>query len=226
VRTIAPSAALLTRFRIAEMLVFVDESGDPGMKQKTGTSLRFVIAAVLFVANDDAQACDDHINLVRQECFGDSPREFKFNKCCKDHRVKFLSAVTKFEFLYLGFVLNKALLYGPGFQYKEPFYKYTSKLLFENAKPYLSRATVVIDGSGNREFRQQLAKYLKSRINTDADVIKKVKTASSHSNNLLQLADMVCGAIARSYRSDKADRLLYRTLIKERELHMQVWPKK
>lgn len=208
------------------MLAFVDESGDSGMKQKTGTSLRFVIAAVVFLANDDAQACDDYIDVLRQECYGNEAREFKFNKCCKDHRVKFLNAVANFEFLYFAFVLNKQLLYGPGFQYKEPFYKYTSKLLFENAKSYLSHATVIIDGSGKREFRQQLATYLKSRVNTDADVIKKVKIASSHSNNLLQLADMVCGAVARSYRGDKEDRFLYRTLIKKRELHVQVWPKK
>ena len=203
------------------MLVFVDESGDSGMKQKDGSSLRFVIAAVVFIAN----LCDKSIDELRGKCFRNGTTEFKFNKCCRDYRVQFLEGVAEFEFLYFGFVLNKERLYGPGFQYKEPFYKYASKLLFENAKPYLSNARVVIDGSGDRTFRAQLEKYLKGKINTDRDIIKKVKIAASHSNNLLQLADMVCGALARGFRTDKVDRFLYRTIVKKRELSVQIWPK-
>lgn len=56
-------------------------------------------------------------------------------------------------------------------------------------------------------------------------LIKKVRTEPSHSNNLLQLADMVCGAVARSFRPDKPDRHVYRKLIRHRELGVQVWPR-
>jgi len=95
-------------------------------------------------------------------------------------------------------VLNKKKLYGPGFQYKSPFYKYTVNLVFQNAKPYLRDAIVVIDRSGGQGFRKQLATYLKKKMNEKdgLSLIKKVKTERSHNNNLLQLADMVCGAVA------------------------------
>ncbi|MFM8982406.1 MAG: DUF3800 domain-containing protein, partial [Spartobacteria bacterium] len=79
--------------------------------------------------------------------------------------------------------------------------QYTCSLVFENAKPHLSDATVVIDGSGSREFRMQLDTYLRRRINDkDASIrhIRKVKVQDSHRNNLLQLAEMVCGSVARS----------------------------
>jgi hypothetical protein len=222
-----PSLICLWKTKLTHypMLVFVDESGDSGMKKKDGTSELFVISAITFNDNQDAEACDRRISELRQECFRGKNVEFKFNKCCDDFREKFLKAVAAFDFFYLAFGLNKAKLYGPGFNYKEPFYKYTAKLLFENAKPYLRDASVMIDRSGNREFRQQLEKYLKSRINTDREIIRKVKTETSHSNNLLQLADMVCGAVARSLRQDKADRFKFRKIIGIRELNVQVWPK-
>jgi hypothetical protein len=196
-----------------------------GMRQKPGSSELFVISAVIFVETEDAAACDRRIDELRRNCFGDRPREFKFNKCCYDHRLTFLKGIAGQEFLYLSFVLNKSKLFGPGFQQKETFYKYTSKLLFDNAKSFLTKATVVIDGSGNGEFRSELQAYLKRKINTDRETIRKVKTEASHTNNLLQLADMVCGAVARSYREGKDDRFSYRRIIGRKELKVIFWPK-
>lgn len=209
------------------MLVFVDESGDSGIKKKAGSSSLFVMAAVTFSDHDEATRCDQRIGDLRNECFGKKKLEFKFSKCCDDYREKFFSTVSGYDFFYLAFVLNKAKLYGPGFSYKSPFYKYTASLLFENARPYLRDASVVIDRSGEREFRKQLEKYLKNKVNAEKEIIRKVKTECSHSNNLLQLADMVCGAVARFHREDKseADRLRFRRMIAHRELDLQVWPK-
>ncbi|MCU1284943.1 MAG: hypothetical protein JWO13_1293 [Acidobacteriales bacterium] len=142
-----------------------------------------------------------------------------------DYRQRFLEAVCEFDFFHLSFILNQAKIYGPGFSYKEPFYKFTAKLLFENAKPYLKEAIVMIDRNGNREFRIQLEKYLKGKMNGDRETIKKVKTESSHSNNLLQLADMVGGAVARSYRTDKEKPMVFRRMVRRREMGVQVWPR-
>lgn len=207
------------------MLVFVDESGDSGMKEKPGSSAFFVVSAVLFEENDSAAECDSRISLLRQQLKMHSATEFHFNKCCDDHRRKFLEAVAPMDFFHLSFVLNKKLLWGPGFAYKEPFYKYATKLLFENAKPHLTRASVVIDRSGDREFNRELETYLKRKINTGEERIRKVKSEPSHSNNLLQLADMVCGAVARSFRTDKNNPRQFRKIIGHRELSVQVWPK-
>jgi len=207
------------------MLVFVDESGDCGMKRKDGTSAFFVITAVTFEDNGDAEACDAKISELRTKCFQQKNSEFHFTKCCDAYREEFLRGVAPFDFFYMSFALNKAKLYGPGFNYKDSFYKYTAKLLFENAKPYLRDASVLIDKSGNREFRKQLEKYLKSRINTDREIIRKVKTEVSHSNNLLQLADMICGSVARSFKTDKLDRFRFRKIVAHRELEVQMWPR-
>lgn len=125
------------------------------------------------------------------------------------------------------FVLNKVKLWGQGFQNKDSFYKYTTGLVFENAKPHLRQAKVTIDRCGNHDFRRQLAKYLKNKINKrdTASAIRKVSMEDSHSNDLLQLADMICGAVARSFRRDKDERMKFRKIIHHREIRVQRWPR-
>ncbi len=209
------------------MLVFVDESGDAGMKLGRGSSPYFIVAAVLFEDDDEALACDQRIAHIRRELGLYGRAEFHFNQSSRQVREYFLQQVAPYEFFYFGVVLNKKELHGPGFQYKASFYKYTVSLVFQNAKPHLMDATVVVDRSGGQEFRHQLAKYLKRKMNEEGGpkLIKKVKTERSHNNNLIQLADMVCGAVARSYRLDKEDREVYRRIIRHRELRVQKWPK-
>ncbi|NOY83960.1 MAG: DUF3800 domain-containing protein [Nitrospirae bacterium] len=209
------------------MLVFVDESGDAGLKFGSGSSDHFVVALIIFEDDDEANLTDDRIQLLKEEVFSSQNAEFHFNKCRPSVRKRFLEAVMPYNFFYFGVIINKRKLTGEGFQYKESFYKYLSGLVFENAKPYLDRATVILDGSGSKDFRSQLQRYLKKRINSpnSSEKIKKVKIQDSKRNNLIQLADMVCGAIARSYKKGKKDSEDYRRIIRPREINVQRWPK-
>lgn len=204
------------------MLVFVDESGDAGLKLKGGSSKYFVIALIVFEENEEAEALDKRIDLFKRELRLGPTSEVKFNGCNKDTRKQFLLAVLPYNFFYLAIIINKQRLYGEGFKFKESFYKYASSLVFQNAKPYLHKATVVIDISGSKDFRRQLGGYLRRKIN--GGYIKKIKLQDSACNNLLQLADMVAGSILRSL-SGKPDAREYRGIIRPRELHVQVWPK-
>ena len=209
------------------MLVFIDESGDAGLKLETGSSEYFIVTLVAFEDNDEALAADQRIQLLKRELGLRPEFEFKFNKAKREFREAFLSAAARYEFFYLSIVINKTKLTGPGFKFKESFYKYACSLVFQNAKPYLDSATVVIDGSGSREFRRQLGSYLRKRVNPaagDTRHIGKIKIQESHKNNLLQLADMVCGAVARSC-GPKEDAPVYRQLIAHREIYVQLWPK-
>ncbi|MBM3859924.1 MAG: DUF3800 domain-containing protein [Verrucomicrobia bacterium] len=209
------------------MLVFIDESGDAGLKLDAGSTEYFIVTLVAFEDNEEALAADQRIQLLKRELGLRPEFEFKFNRAKREFREAFLSAVARYEFFYLSIVINKAKLTGTGFKFKESFYKYACSLVFQNAKPHLDRATVVIDGSGSRDFRRQLGSYLRRRVNPDAGDarhIGRIKIQDSRQNNLLQLADMVCGAVARSH-GPKDDALVYRQLIAHREIYVQLWPK-
>ena len=58
-----------------------------------------------------------------------------------------------------------------------------------------------IDGHGDKEFRNKLKQYLSQHLKMGA--IKKFSFVDSKRDNLVQLADMVVGAIARSYTRHK-----------------------
>ena len=207
------------------MLVFIDESGDVGMKPNS--SRYFTVALVAFEDNDEASGADTRIQLLKQELRLPPYFEFHFNKLCNPYREQFLKAVSPYTWFYYGIVINKPNLSGKGFQFPDSFYKYTCSLVFENAKPYLDNATVVIDGSGNREFRRELGAYLRKRLTDPRDgrrFIRKIKMQDSRQNNLVQMADIVCGAIARSY-GNKPDARVYRGLISHREINVQFWPR-
>lgn len=209
------------------MLVFVDESGDPGRKLDKGSSRYFTVAMVTFEDYDEALACDQRISLLRRELRVTERFEFHFRDNSHRVRLAFLEAVAPYEFFYHGFVLNKGpdLLFGKGFNLKDSLYKYVCGLVFESAKPYLRDAIVVIDGSGDRPFQAQLAFYLRRRLKEgDQRLIRTVKAERSRSNNLLQLADYVAGIISRrTLQKRGADE--YRRYIASRELGVHIWPK-
>lgn len=209
------------------MLVFIDESGDPGRKIEKGSSRYFSVVLVVFEDREEATACEQRINLLCKELGWESGSEFHFQKNSDRVRKTFLQAVAPYSFFFYGVVINKdpVKLYGPGFSVKESFYKYACGLLFENAKERLEEAVVVIDGSGSLQFKAQLAKYLKNRINSAGKShIRKVKIQRSSSNRLLQLTDYIAGVVNRKVQGKK-DAAEYHRLVAHREIFVQVWPK-
>ena len=208
------------------MLAFLDESGDPGRKVTGGSSRYFTVAVVTFESAAEATACDNRIHALRSELSLPRRYEFHFHSNARSIRRAFLDAVAPFNFRYHAFSLNKdpKKLYGPGFDYKGPLYKYVCRLVMENATPFLHDATVVIDKSGDRLFRRQLASYLRQNINQEgATVIRKVKMEHSKTNNLVQLADYVAGVMNRLV-TDKPDALDYLDRIVHREGSRREWP--
>lgn len=206
------------------MLVFIDESGDSGFKFDRGSSEFFNVSLVIFNDMDEANACDNRIQRLKKELGKSNGWEFHFKENSNKIREQFIKTITPYNFFYYSFVLNKRLLYSENLiNNKDSFYKYVCGLVFENAKDKLDNAIVLIDESGNRDFKKSLSKYLKNRMNDyDKKVIKKIKMQKSHSNNLLQLADYVAGIINRSIL-EKDDKN-FRKKVSGREIRVQVWP--
>jgi hypothetical protein len=208
------------------MLVFIDESGDTGMKLDKGSSRYFIITVLFFEDDDEALKCDKEINEIRTKLGLKKDFEFHFSEASNKIREFFLESVVKFSYFHITMVINKEALYGDGFKFKETFYKYVCGLVLENSKSILDNAKIVLDGSGSKNFRIQLASYLKKKVNTkDSKKIKDVKIQDSKKNNLIQLADMVCGAVARSFTSNAKDKNFYRKKIITKEFDVKVWPK-
>ena len=132
-----------------------------------------------------------------------------------------------YNFFYMTIIIDKKNLYSETFKSKKSFYKYACDLVFDNVKQYLEQASIVFDGSGSQRFRRELASFLRKSLNSDAIIrVRKVEIKDSKKTNLIQLADMVCGAIALSVKSSKEKFWEYRRLIGHRELLAKIWPPK
>jgi len=135
------------------MLIFIDESGDSGLKMEAGSSKYFIVALVAFEDHDEALAADDRISLLRLERRLPENFEFHFTNMKSTDRRTFLQAIAPYHFFYFGIVIDKAKLRRRESHFKESFYKYTCGLIFENAKPLLNNATVIVDESGSEDFK-------------------------------------------------------------------------
>jgi hypothetical protein len=208
------------------MLVFVDEAGDAGLKLAKGSSKFFVVTLVMFRQEAEATACDQRIDRLRRELNLRSSFEFHFRDTPPRLKREFFNAVAPFNFFYISIIIDKSAIAPETIQPRDVFYQYAVALVFKEAKPHLENAVVVFDGSGSRPFKQQLATFLRQRMNEDQiQRIRKVKMQDSKTNNLVQLVDMVCGAVYHSVKTPSDKTSDFRRLITHRELSAQIWPR-
>lgn len=183
------------------MLVFIDESGDPGFKVAKGSSPIFVTSMVIFSDPKVALSTQSKIDRLRLK-LGVKP-EFKFSRCKDDFKDEFFNCISGCDFSARFVVVQKDRIRSPALKtVKESFYKFFIRMMMTNDGGALKDAKVVIDGSGDRVFKRQFKAYL--RRNISVDCVKDLELKDSVRDSLVQLADMTAGAIARSYKADRA----------------------
>ncbi len=196
------------------MLVFIDDSGDPGFKLDKGSTRYFIIAMVIF--NDDLEAEKTAVAIkeFRRELKWPDYREFRFYKLSRDIRLKFLEKVRNFHFRIRALVVNKAIIRSDELKKnKDKFYAYFIKEVLKHSGGTILDAKIKIDGSGDRIFRRNFLSYLRRELNSgERSVVKHCKMEDSQSNVLIQLADVIAGSINRSYL-DKNDAKEYKAIV-------------
>jgi hypothetical protein len=199
------------------MLVFIDDSGDPGFKLDRGSTPYFIIAMVIFDDELEAEKTAVAIKeLKRQINFRDDV-EFRFYKTRKDIRVKFLETINKFNFRIRYLVVDKSIIYSQELKNdKNSFYGYFIKETLKNSNDTIIDAKIRMDGSGDRIFRKNFFTYLRHELNTnEKKIMQNCQMVDSKSNVLIQLADMIAGSINRFYNKEKEDRQIYLEIIKK-----------
>jgi Protein of unknown function (DUF3800) len=93
-------------------------------------------------------------------------------------------------------------------------------------RPQLKEAFVEIDRTGSEDFGKRMGKHLSRVMNSPGGrlLVKRVKSVDSGGSNMIQLADMVCGAVARSFRADKKNHAVWREMIRCKELAVDLRP--
>lgn len=202
------------------MLVFIDESGDAGFKVEKGSSPIFVTSMVIFDTAAQAKEASDLIHGLKSDLR--VKPEFKFNKLHSDKRDDFFAAVAPLQFRTRYVVVQKEQIYSTTLRsVTETFYKFFIRNMMQHDGGALVDAKVVIDGSGDREFKKAFRSYIRKHI--AAECVRKVDFKDSKRDPLVQLADMTAGAIARSYRADRSDSNRWRSMLLRAGKIENVW---
>ena len=186
------------------MLCFIDESGDPGIGDGSDY---FVMAMVVFPDAATAQAADDAIDDLRKN-LGFGRREFKFSAINNRIRDAFFPVITPKK---RNFAINVVVIdTRNSFAHQKlpsdsAFYQALHELL--NMADF-NNASIFLDGGTEVKKLVREGKTLYNRLT------RKIKPANSKNDNRIQLADMVAGAIARSYYPHKSDHDRWRKMLK------------
>lgn len=199
------------------MLVFIDDSGDAGFKLDKGSSKHFVIACVVFDDNLDAEETALKIKRLRRSLGWRDDHEFKFNKTNKQIRLAFLNEVKACNFRVRAIVADKSVIRSPELRRnKNKFYNYMIKEVLSKSDGSIKNSSIRLDGHEDRVYKKAATTYFRQQANPRGGVIKEMKFVNSKNDNLIQLADMVAGAILRTTQSGKSDSKGYLKVITKR----------
>lgn len=204
------------------MLVFIDDSGDPGFKIQKGSSKCFVITLVIFDDPLEAEKTSLAIKELRRKLKVFDYYEFKFNKMNKKFRVKFIETIKSFKFRIRAIVVRKEVIYSPRLKnYKEDFYNYIIMQVLKQSQGFIKSAKLKFDKRGEKSLRNQLRSYLSRELNNKSNnIFSDLKFADSKQNTLIQLADVVAGSIHSFYtEKDK----IYLEIFKKARRIEDVW---
>ncbi len=190
------------------MLVFIDESGDPGL----GVGSRYLVfAMVIFQNNAAANQTDKAIEALRKS--GIHKREFKFSKTRNEVRDGFFNAIMSQPFSVKAVVWDTyaPLSLGPQGKKIPPAIVYQLALnkLFNMAT--FTNAHICIDGQISKRFARIHQDHLNA---SNSNAVIEITARDSKTNNLIQLADMVVGAVARSLYPQNKHRNRWRRKLK------------
>ncbi len=205
---------------------FVDEFGGFGFDfSKANTSKYFILCSVIVKA-EQLSALENAIDNLRKKYFSNS--EMKSSNIGSDdkRRMVLITEILKLDFKIIALVADKEDFYNSAItNYKQVFYKYMHKLLYNNLYSVYPKLKIYADELGDEDFRNGFKKYVSNNRPTynifneyDFDFI------DSTSSNLVQLADIIVGSIARKLNDDNAPN--YIEILKGKISHIEYFPNK
>jgi hypothetical protein len=174
-------------------IAFIDESGDPGFDFAKGASEHFVMAMVGFETKEHTNTAIGVMENLKSRFR--VKEEFKFSGSTAFLRQSFFETIARLDFTVSATVVHKKLLSVP----IPNFYKYTLRCLLDASQ--VQEANIILDGKNSKNLTNKLKSYLKKEC---LYPIQQLRLKDSRKDSLLQLADMVAGAIMRTYSRQDA----------------------
>jgi hypothetical protein len=194
------------------VLVFVDESGCTGFKFDKGSTKHFVVTMVFFETPESAEATAQKLSQIRTD--RNYHDELHFKELPNNLRTTFYEYMDDCNFFYRSIIIDKTHIYSQHLkQNKKLFYNYVVGQMVRHDGGYLKDAKIIVDASCDRAFQTELNVYMRRKAREAGYFIHGIKFKDWRQNSLVQVADMMCGAIFRKH--EKSDRQFYKQIMKK-----------
>lgn len=173
-----------------------DEAGETGFRFERGSTAFFIYSLLLV---DDLLPLQEYVDEMRNRLGLDGLTEFKFHNSSDANRRDFLAGLSACDFAVRALAINKSGLPLPFHKIgKLNFFAFALNDLVRRIPAGELRQThLILDQfDGVEETVRLLRRQL--RASSRPDRIGKIAARRSRSENVLQVADMVAGAVLRS----------------------------
>jgi len=197
---------------MSKQYVFIDDSGDAGFKNSNTDHL--IVAAVIMVDENKKELLEDAINYFRRRLGWVDLHEFKFSKTEKSILIDLIDIVKHYDFKAYAVILDKKNI-NPDKIIKNRISVYNhvlKELLLQVSK---SNQVILIDGKATKSHAEKIRTYLRKSLKKNSIDNVSIRFVDSRKNSIIQLADIIAGAIARSYK-DKPDAKRYLSLLESK----------
>ncbi len=205
---------------------FIDEFGSFGFDfSKENTSKYFILCAVIVKANQ-LSSIENSIDILRKRFFSNS--EMKSSNIGSDdrRRMVLITEILKLDFRIVALIADKEEFYKSALtNYKQIFYKYMHKLLYNNLYSVYPKLKIYADELGDEDFKNGFKKY----VNNNRPIYNIFNEydfdfVDSKNSNIVQLADIIVGSLARKLTDDNAPN--YLEILKGKIAHIEYFPNK
>ncbi len=212
---------------MSDIYAFIDEYGDTSIhSEKSGVTTFFIITAVL-VSVEDLTALRASAEDIRQKNF--QTGEMKSSNVGKNdaRRKKVLRELNGLNLRSFSLAVDKRELdKSSGLAWKQPFFKYLNRRLYERIYRVFENVSLVADEHGDEAFMKGFNKYIDARIPPNLFDKRTFKFVNSKDETLLQVADFISGSLARCIDPEKksTESKAFLEMLAERSVGIEIWP--
>lgn len=199
--------------------IYLDESGSPNVNDHDPPV--FVVAAVLIDSREDLATLDQRFKNAFAAIRRPEEHELRTAGLSVNKHTRVLRELSLLDYQWAAACFDKPRLTSPGFADPMTFYRYAFQFLVGDLLTMAWQADLILDQNSTEAVQAELETYLR-RENSGLPISRlgSINFSDSSKTRLVQLADLVAGAVRRSVVGES----LSLREIEDKMINLQFWP--
>lgn len=205
---------------------FTDESGAFGWDLDNKNVSKYFVVTSIIVEEQDLENLRIEVEKIRRKNF--QTGEIKSSKIGKntERRKRILGQLMPLPFSIFAIVFDKSqMIEYKGLHYKKSFYKFLNNIVHKELRKAFKILTITADEIGGSDYMKSFSQYVKNKSDIP-DLFGEAEFTFENSGNdvLIQLADLICGSIARKY-NNPSETYDFCHMLGEKTIRIEIYPK-